>query len=704
MSEDDITEKASNLHSDPSSEKTDTNSARPAQKYGGHLASFEDRYFIDLKSELKEYSTDSVRAYDAGNTQSNPRGLFAMICDPRYTPRTNVSKNYKMQANSTLPTLVEYGRVIMHDGTARYCYIYQNNLGSRVYNSDENIAMGWKTERLIETLLIPIVNCLDELQKRDVTHGNIRMSNLYDGGKKDFDKVKLGECLSVPASFNQPVMYEPIERAMADPIGRGEGTIKDDLYALGVILAMHVRNFDPQKGKSEDDIVAAKVVQGSYAALIGSSDRIASGISDLIRGLLSDNDKTRWGLEEVMDWLDGRRQNSKQPFKIKKAARGIEFMGRTFFYARTFAYRMQHNPQEVIPLIEGNELTHWIERSLDDREMLQRIEMAFESAKEGGAGVGYWDRLLPRISIAMDHQAPIRYRGMALHMNAIGNALALAFIEKKGMANFVELFNNGILHFWITTIAEMNIDVAEYVQLLDKVRGFLRQPGMMNGIERCLYFLNPSIHCLSPLVAEYYASAPDEYLKALESVAKVKAPNYPNVIIDQHAACFLVSRDPRLIEPHAFDLTSGQDFRHIIATLNILAAIQKFNDLGPLPHLTEWMCTLLNPVIERYHDSEYQKKLKKDIETKKEDGDLSKILVLLESPEKVKKDQVTYRRALAKYRELETEKQTLSQKMQKPKYFSERTGQEWAATISGVISVLIIIGFLLVHYGTEMPL
>jgi hypothetical protein len=303
----------------------------------------------------------------------------------------------------------------------------------------------------------------------------------------------------------------------------------------------------------------------------------------------------------------------------------------------------------------------------------------------------------------MDYQAPIRYRGMSLHMSAIGNALALSFIEKRGMANFAELFNNGILYFWISTLADLNIDVSEYIQLLDKVRGFLRQGGMLNGMERCLYFLNPSIHCLSPLVEEYYASSPQEYLKALESVAEVKVPDYPSTIIDQHAACFLISRDSRLIEPHAFDLTSSQGFRHIIATLNILAGIQKFYGMEPLPNLTDWVCSMLDPVIERYHDKEYQKKLRKDIQQKKEDGDLSRILLLLESPEKVKKDQVTYRRALATYRDLETEKQVLLKKMQKPKYFSERTGQEWAATISGVISVLIIIGFLLVHYGTEIP-
>jgi len=679
-----------------------TKMASPSKK-GGRYAVFQQKYYIDLDAELAQYSTESVKAYATGISKSDTLDFITFICDPRYTPRTNVTKYYKQLANETLPGLIANGRTRMPDGTARYCYIYKNNMGERIYEADENIALGWKMEKVLETIIIPIVLSLKELQQRDVTHGNIRATNLYDGGQENYERVKLGECLSTPASFSQPAIYEPIQRAMADPIGRGEGTIKDDLYALGVLIAMHIRNFDPLRGKDPDEIIAAKVVTGSYAALIGSSDRIPSGISTLVRGLLTDSERNRWGLDDVMEWLDGRRHSTKQSFKIKKAARAISFMGKNFLYARTFAYRMSQYPQEAAPLVEGNELRHWIERSLSDKEMLARVEDAYKAAQEGDLGVGYWDRLMPRISIAMDYEAPIRYKDMALHPNAIGNTLACAFIEKRDLKNYTDLFNDGLLPFWITIQAELNIDVAEYAQIFDKVRGFLKQDSMMSGVERCLYFLNPSIHCLSPHVEEYYATSLGEYLLALERVAEIKAPKFPDKIIDKHAACFLLSRDNRLIEPHAYDLSSSDHFRQINATLKILAAIQKFNDVGPLPNLTEWVCSLLTPVIERYHDANYQQKIKKDIEEKKQNGNLQQILQIIDSPDKIKKDQIAYRRALSKYRELETEKDTIIKKQEKPKYFAERTGREWAATISGVISVLIIIGFLMVHYGGELP-
>ena len=673
----------------------------PVQKSfsGDNIAVFKNQYYVDLNREMPEFSTPEIKAYSTGTSRSKPSGFFTMICNPRYTSRTNIVKNYKEFANDDLAKLVAYGRLIFPDGTARFCYIYQDNLVKRAYNSNEDLALGWKTEDVLEKLFIPIVMSLKSLQNRDITHGNIRATNLYTGGSDKPSKFKLGDSLSAPASFNQPTIYEPIERAMADPIGRGEGTIRDDLYALGVLIAQHVRNFDPLRGKTSDEIIAAKVVNGSYAALIGSSDRVSSGITDLIRGLLTDIEKNRWSLDEVMDWLDVRRQNAKPAMKTKKAARSIHFDGTDFFYARTLAYRLMKKPQDAVGLIESNELHHWVERSLANKDMLERLETAVKSAAEGGIGVGYWDKLLPRISVALDPNAPIRFRNLSLNMSALGNVMVDSFVQKRGMNTFIELFNNGVIHYWLSVSADLNIDVSEQLKQFDIVRGFLRQKNMVSGIERCLYFLNPSIHCLSPLVADYYATDPKEYLMALETEAEKRDGAYPEKIIDQQAACFLISRDARLIEPHIHDLSSNERFRYITANLKVLSAIQKFYDAPPVPYLTKWFCDAIDPLIMRFHDTEVHDKIKKSISSKRDAGILIDILSAVDNPQKIKKDQITYRQVLIQYRKLDNELNTLKQKLNKPKFFAERTGREWAATISGIISTLIILAFIMLHFS-----
>jgi hypothetical protein len=664
------------------------------------IATFGNDFFINLDKELEKYSTEHVKAYSAGTSESNPTGYFAMICDPCYTPRTNIIPFYKELATNTIPDLLQNGRMTMPDKKSNsYCLIYKDDLGGKIYDGDEDIALGWKADEILERLALPIISTLQRLQQRDVTHGNIRASNLYSEGGTNLGQIKLGECISVPASFNQPTVYEPVERAMALPLGRGEGSIKDDLYALGILLAMHVRNFDPLRGKSDDDIISTKVVNGSYSAVIGTSDRIGSGISELIRGLLIDDRKVRWTLDEVLGWLEGRRQSAKQPVKLKKAARGINFDGTQFYYARTFAHSIMKQPQEATALIENNEFMHWIERSLGNPDILQRINMAFETALEGGQGVGYWDRLLPRISTALDPNAPIRYRSLSFHMNALGNIMAESFVRKKGLNNFIDLFNNGTLYFWITTLADLNVDVLEHVQNFDKAKSFLRQKNMISGIERCLYFFNPSVHCLSDLVQDRFVCNPREYIFALERIAEIKKGSYPSKIIDKHAACFLASRKERIIDPYAYDLSSNEEYRNVLATLQILASIQKIEVIDKLPHLTGWVVKIISPLIKRYHDTEYQEKMVKEIDSIAEKGSLIELLALIENSEKVKKDQLMFRKAMLRYKEYKYEEDKLTNRLKNPKFFADKVGQEWAATISGIISTIVIIGFLMVHYG-----
>jgi len=277
--------------------------------------------------------------------------------------------------------------------------------------------------------------------------------------------------------------------------------------------------------------------------------------------------------------------------------------------------------------------------------------------------------------------------------------LAEAFAEKKGLSNFIDLFNNGIIYNWIIVQHDLKNDVNSHLQTLDKIKGFLRLTGLTNGIERCLYFLNPSIHCFSPLVEDYFATDTVEYLIALNDVAEKNKGKHPEKIIDKHAACFLMARDQKLIEPYVAEISSNEQFRYIIGNLNIFAFLQRFNDVGPLPHLSNWICDLLDPVIDRYHDKEMQEEIRQKIAKKRETGILSDILSCVENSDKIRKDQQGFRRAIIQYKELDLEMIKIEQKLKKPKFFAERTGREWAATISGVISTIIIVGFIIVHFG-----
>jgi hypothetical protein len=264
----------------------------------------------------------------------------------------------------------------------------------------------------------------------------------------------------------------------------------------------------------------------------------------------------------------------------------------------------------------------------------------------------------------------------------------------------LDYISSGIMEFWVMTCADLNMDVLDYTQFHDRMKSFLRQNTITFGLERCLYSANPSIHCLSHLVVDYHVTDAISYIQTLDLIASKNTDKHPKRIIDKHAACFLISKDTRFVDPYSYDLGSTENHRYALANLQVLASIQKSEQLAPLPHLCNWVCSLLDPVIERYHDENQRKAIEKEIEKEKINGNLYEILDILNDDSRIKKDQREFRRAMISYRELDLEERKISNRLKNPKYYADKLGQEWAATVSGIIAVLIILGFLMVHYGT----
>src|SRR5690606_15471921 len=125
--------------------------------------------------------------------------------------------------------------------------------------------LGMKPDAVLNAVIRPVINTLADMRDKDIVHGNIRPANIFDGGNRHLERAILGECLSLPSGYNQPVLYETIDRALTSPAGRGTGTHQDDLYSLGVTIAVLMRHFDPMEGLSDDEIIERKMEEGSYS-------------------------------------------------------------------------------------------------------------------------------------------------------------------------------------------------------------------------------------------------------------------------------------------------------------------------------------------------------------------------------------------------------------------------------------------------------
>ena len=657
---------------------------------------------IDSTKALPAYNVGVNKAYRAYTRDENRTPLIAIICQRDLVPRRNAAGVYTGIINPILAKLVMKGAVYWPPAKKElYTFIYYDNFGSPILAPDAVSALGWKQDDVMAAVVKPMVNVLQDFRDKDFVHGGIRPTNMFDSGTSGGTiKILLGDCLSAPPSFNQPVLYETIQRGMTDPIARGKGTLQDDLYALGVSLAVLMRQRDPLQGMSDQKIVQQKMVNGSYAAVTGK-DRFKGEILELLRGLLHDDPTQRWTIDEVLQWMDGRRLSPKQSASAKKAPRPFVLGDEKYFVTPLMAMDLDKKVSETKKAIEDESLLTWIDRSLEDEETSNRFQKAVMDARQQSTGSGYEYCLISNVSIALDPDAPLRYRDLKLMGDGIGFAMVRAMTKKSQITPLVEIFMNSLVLNWLTAQNNNFIDVTALFQKFERCRRFLKTSKYGEGVERAVYALCSESPCLSEVVQEYFVATPDDLLRAYEDLCKRGKP--PATFLDRHAVAFLYEKDPKIIEPYLYDLNTHENHRTVAANIKAMAAIQKRYNMDNMPAIAKIMAPRLQAVVKRYHDRKVQEKLKESVIEFQSSGDIKKIAGILDNAEVVKKDLTSFKKAMNEFYKIEEERQKLEMNLQDKESFGINSGREVSAIVSCVLAVIIMFGTAFMFLSDKSP-
>jgi len=675
---------------------------KPGEKAQSNVVNFQEKVEILCEKPLPLYNIGANKAFRAFSKDSNKTPLIAIICERDLVPRRAAASVYNAIINTTTAKLVLHGGAFWPLAKKElYIFIYFDNLGKPLLKPGEKAALGWKQDDVMPIIVKPMVDLLLDFRDKDFMHGGIRPSNMFDGGAQGKpSKVILGDCLSAPASYMQPSLYEPIYRSMTDPIARGKGTSADDLYALGASIAVIMRQNDPMAGLSEEDVLKQKILNGSYSAITGK-DRFKGEILELLRGLLHDEPGQRWTIDEVLSWLDGRRLSPKQSSAVKKAPRPFTMGDDRYFVAPLMAMDLEPRIKEVKKSIEDDSLLNWIERSLEDEELSERFQKALIDARQQSTGAGHESCLASNISIALDPEAPLRFRGLRLLGDGIGAAMVQAVTLKQSVGSYAEVFLNSLVLNWLAVQNGAVIDVTGLFAKFERCRRYLKTSRFGEGVERAIYVLCPESPCLSETIKDYFVIGADDLLRAYEDLCK--KGKAPATFLDLHAVAFLYEKHQKIIEPYLYDLNTHESHRVIGANLKCLAAIQKRYDMDHMPAIAKIMAPRLQVVIKRYHDRRVQEKLKESVVEFQSTGDLVKIAAIFENVEVSKKDFTSFRKAMVEYTKIEKERQTLEMRLQDKEKFGIETGKEVSAILSSVLAFIIILGAAFLFLSDKSP-
>jgi hypothetical protein len=636
------------------------------------------KYEIVGSRPLDAMRSPSAAAYMAINTERNADQVFGLVCNPEFTPREAVAESLYALNIDAIVTPLAWG-VVDWSGRRNYALVLDRPGGPRVAATQNDVIAPISEDDLVHNILPSFISGLRLLFNGGLTHRAIRPTNLFRHANGR--QLLFGECVSAPPGAHQPVACETIEGGMALPAGRGDGSPADDIYALGATLIFLLLGRDPTADLSPEQLLNEKINRGSYQTLIGPN-RIPARLIEPIRGMVADDPRERWTLQDLDIWHQGRRVPPKQFAFAKRAARPLDFNGQGYVTARSLAHAFSRDPGAAARLIRAPDFDIWLQRSLSDPERTAAVAAALSDVSDaGGANDG---KLVARICIALDPVAPLRFNDFAAAPDGVGALLTAALFGKAPLQPVAQTLAARLPQFWFAAQSALRPEQSVTLKTFDRLRFFLddRRPGF--GIERILYELNPKLHCLSPLIERDYIVDAGDLLRALEnSVANRRAEGD---LVDRHIAAFIAVHC-RVVGTDWHDaLASSDPQRRSLGMLQILSRLQTFRGPATAPALGERLASIMPPIIDRLHNRPQRARLRAALQKVAPKGDLKELLELVDNSASERVDVQNFAAAQQEYAAIERALEVLKQDAPARPAHATTVGGRFSVTTANILA------------------
>ena len=653
-------------------------------------SSLNNRYDIYPGNPLPEFNSPSARAFKVEDRMQPQLKLFGLICIPGLPIRLSEIEKISGKVLPGNLNLISFGN-INWPILKQKCLvlIFKSTLGQRI----DKFFQSKQTQNIKKIDAINLIaktgiTSLFSLRERQLTNRSIRPDNIFFADA-DREEIVFGEFVTSPPGFDQPIVYETIERSMAGEGGRGQGTLDDDIYALGATLAFLLQNQFPFRGKSNEQIIFSKITLNSYQALVGGK-LLTRDLSGVIRGMLQDDVIERWGFKELDTWLRNQPVKLSKTVVPKKSRRAFRFGEVDHKNLKTLAYSMSTRRESALEVIKDGSIENWIAENFKDEELINPIAVAKENSAAFAETMPHADELLlSRVLMLIDPKAPITYKDISYMPDGFGSAMATEMLRGGNAEIYTESIINGIPDIWYTTSDGTNPYQYTEIEFYSKMIGYLQKAGPGFGIERCLYESNTGFACQSPIIVKENIFSIDFLLQSLNAAEKtVDTKNSP---IDRHIAAFIAARSKADMDEPLSKLGDLDDTIKTLSMLKLLVDLQKTMNTGTLLGLAKWVGGLMGPVIKLYHSREKRKEVEAAVPKIVRSGSLSELLSLLDNPLEKEKDEGNYLTAVDEFGEIADEIEKIKENTGPESESGDRTSKQAAAIISGLIMILLII-------------
>lgn len=635
---------------EPSLEELAASYAAPAPNAPKDIVS--GRYRILYNRPLPEFSNRFAQAYEAEDIEKREENLYALVC-------TNALP-YRMQGIEALKNTNHPAMCRCHAAgptplstpdETRMVMVIERPTGQKL---SEIIAQtGPMNERMImQRVIRPLNEALMTLSKYNINHGCINPDTLYLSG----ETLKIKESVSEPSGYSQPFWYEPPERLVAQPAGKGSGNAAADTYAIAVLYLYLYFGHLPVDKLGQKQFEERILQMGSFHAFTQNIDTTET-MNDLLRGTLTDSPQDRWNHENIATWLEGKRFNLILPSVPRDSVRAFAFNGTDFFNYRSLAHQLYTHWDTAKLQLSASKLVKWMETNANRVTAADAMETALRAHLDNDMGdpKPLTDEALCKAIAILDPLGPMRYRDVSVTMDGFGKALAEAINDKNNVARqqlltLIEIGHPGFL----ANLGERNTNTLAHkaLAMMQTIRPMLKLKSLGFGLERIIYTLNHSLTCQSPLVLRYHPAGLTDVLQILDQIAPTAMKK--TSLIDAQLASYIASKLDITKEIRVLELAAHHDLmtdsRLVMLKLLTLAQ-QKSGKPGSVSHkgLALWTASMVLPITEKIHQKSTREILVKELKRAAASGVLERITSLLFQDSLFSNDRMEYEKARALY-------------------------------------------------------
>ena len=584
------------------------------------------RYTVDPTKPLPG-AGGGLTAFVASDLRTGRRDLMAVSVDRAAPARANVLRDLNDGVDNLLVPLAAGAGPGPNNAPAYYI----------VCPAPPGPALGlvgkpWPEAALVAQVLRPAAMVLRHLEARRLTHRGIRPDNIFQSASGQ--PIAFGCAWAAPPALHQPPAYEPFYSLMCHKSARGDGSIADDVYALGCLLIALATGTAPMTGLDDATVLRRKLELGSYAAIAGDA-RLPPMIADLARGMLAEDPDHRPSPSMLLDPASarGRRVAARPP---RRAPRPLTVGGTTAWDARTLAYAIGKEPENGVRAMRDGSVGNWLRRGLGDATLCARTDdLVRQRAAEPQQDEALADTMLAmRIVAILEPLAPLYWRGAALWPDGIGPALAAA---SQGDSVLLERLIEAIAVEAPGTWATLREDRCDVFALRTASRAnqsLLRIRPPAGGVARLVYTLNPLLPCGGAIGIGNWVTNLDAVAPAMEAVMQGGGQPFDADIVSFLAA--RVSRDLEM-EVNALAAHHGPNFP-AMPWLRILGQLQARFSPHPMISLANWIVEQSEPAIAAWQNRDRRAALREKLRHLAAEGHFRPIVATLDDPAGLEQD------------------------------------------------------------------